>query len=269
LEAPRRHGYQEATGAPVWKLTLSLFLALAAGAQEKTPTFDVASVKLAAPPVAGMRDSCNTGAWKTNDPVLFTARWKHLDQLILCAFNVEDYQISGGPDWIAKDRYDIEAKPDGPASASQMLLMLRTLLADRFRLTFHRETKPLDVTVLSLSKGGPKFGPQFHPLKEGDPPTPVAGNQRRYSPTTVKALATALRFGWQRTPDNSSIDIPPILDQTGLDGDYEIILNGIEPKLDFYDWVSILDRQLGIKMEIRKVPLEILVIDSVSKPSAN
>ena len=251
------------------RLTLTAFLALSAAAQQKTPAFDVASVKLAAAPTGSdLRDSCNTGVWKTNDPGLFTIRWKHLDQIIQCAFRLDDYQISGGFDWIAKDRYDIQAKPDGPASSDQMLLMLQTLLADRFGLIFHWETKALDVTVLSLSNGRAKFGPQFHLRDEGDAPTTVPGiSQRRYSSQTIKDFARALRVTLQRGGDN--IDLPPILDQTGLDGVYDITLNGIEPKLDLNEWVAILDRQLGIKMEVRKAPVKILVIDGVSRPSAN
>jgi uncharacterized protein (TIGR03435 family) len=66
------------------------------------------------------------------------------------------------------DRYDIEARPESPATREQMLLMLQSLLSERFQLAFHRETKPLPVNALVVAKGGPKFGAQFHPLKAGE-----------------------------------------------------------------------------------------------------
>src|SRR5580698_1221154 len=74
------------------------------------------------------------------------------------AYSVQLFQISGGPDWINSERYDIVAKADGSASGKQMTgPMLQTLLEDRFKLRFHRETKLLPVYELTVAKGGTKL----------------------------------------------------------------------------------------------------------------
>jgi uncharacterized protein (TIGR03435 family) len=79
--------------------------------------------------------------------------------LIMTAYELEGYQLVGGPKWMDDDRYDIEARAGGesPPSAAQVRSMLRTLLADRFQLKFHRETKQLPEYELTVLKSGPKL----------------------------------------------------------------------------------------------------------------
>jgi uncharacterized protein (TIGR03435 family) len=206
------------------------------------------------------------------DPTLFSAKNSTLKSLIRRAYDLEDYQISGGPAWTAADRYDVDARPESPSSPDQMMLMLRTLLADRFQLTSHRETKLLPLNVLSTGKGGVKFGPQFHPVSEGDTPAPRGKpivNQLPFSRVTMRTFATYLHLNLSRDLVTGAMaspqDVPPVLDQTGLSGTYDIVLNTDGQS----DWPDLLERQLGLRLELRKVPTEIFVIDNAAKPSGN
>ena len=120
------------------------------GFSQQTPSFEVASVK----PTAGRGGGKGAkGGGSTADPMLFSRHETTLRSLILRAYDIEDYQLSGGPAWIDSDRYDIDARPEHPASQEQLMLMLRSLLADRFQLAIHRETKTIAVYALAVAKG--------------------------------------------------------------------------------------------------------------------
>ena len=109
------------------------------------------------------------------------------------AYSLQDFQISGGPGWIQSDGYNIDAKGNGkPASRAQILLMLRSLLEDRFQLKVHRETKELPVYALTVAKNGPKL-PQpkeggclaIDPNAPTPPPPPPATGQSRAFPAAA------------------------------------------------------------------------------------
>jgi uncharacterized protein (TIGR03435 family) len=119
------------------------------------PQFEVASIK-AANPTAPRPGRLGAVPVVTSSGRL-TARNAKLTELIKGAYAVEDYQVSGGPAWIDSARFDVEAKVGDRADRDQLLLMLRALLADRFKLALHRETKELAVYALVVAKGGPKF----------------------------------------------------------------------------------------------------------------
>ncbi len=87
----------------------------------------------------------------------FNASATTLKFLVEWAYGIQPFQHSGGPSWMGTDRYDVVAKAAGKATDAQMKLMLQTLLADRFQLKFHRETKELPVFVISLGKNPPKL----------------------------------------------------------------------------------------------------------------
>src|SRR4051794_29284506 len=117
-------------------------------------TFDAASVK----------PSRQTLGRDANSQVVFgpaglNGRNVTLKRLITEAYNVRPYQISGGPGWLNDSEYDIDAKADGPTTRENLRLMLRALLADRFRLTIHREAKDLPIYELVVDKDGPKIHP--------------------------------------------------------------------------------------------------------------
>jgi uncharacterized protein (TIGR03435 family) len=227
-----------------------------------SPSFEAASVKEISPgarSIGGM----------PNDPVRFSQRQMTLKLLVAMACDIPDFEVSGGPAWTGLTRFDIDAKSEGPATHEQQMQMLRTLLTERFHLTYHNETRPLPVYVMSVGKNGPKLGPPFHLPKEGDP-GPVR------SPGTVALRLDMKRFAAVvtqylkiRVPSSGEVLSPPeplpVIDQTGLTGEYDITVdlrsNG--------DWFAALDEQLGLRLEARKAPLRVLVIDTATMPTSN
>jgi uncharacterized protein (TIGR03435 family) len=219
-------------------------------------TFDVASVKRAvggASPgdIPRNMDSSPGHFAMRNVPLRFAIEW---------AYDLKDYEISG-PDWIkADERYDIIANAPG-ASDAQIRQMLQTLLGQRFQMKVHRETKELAVYVLEPGKGKPK-------VKEAP----------QEEQTGISGVSTAISFQHQpiarftfmltRRMDR------PVLDLTGLKGFYDFTVdlsglgfNGAPPAVET-DGPSIftaVQNDLGLKLEARKQPVEILVVDSVNK----
>jgi uncharacterized protein (TIGR03435 family) len=242
----------------IWIAAISSVIALS----QQTPSFEVSSVKSSAG--SGVRGSKGG----MNDPSLFSVHNITLKSLILRSYDIQDYQLSGGPAWMENDRYDIDARPERPATHEQMMLMLRSLLADRFQLALHRETKTIAVYVLSLAKGGPKFGPYFQRLKEGGPFPPDQGRIQLggYLKNFVFALRSNMRmFDPATGPIVPSADVPPILDRTGLDGEYSMLVSYDAHE----DWPTLLEHQLGFRLEPHKEPVEILMVDHAARPSGN
>jgi uncharacterized protein (TIGR03435 family) len=208
-----------------------------------------------------------------------------LRNLIMRAYDVRDFQISGGPGWIDSERYDIEAKAEGNATRERTLLMLQTLLEDRFHLAHHRDTKELPVYELTVAKSGFKL----QPLKEGscvtpDPNAALAPGQKQSdfcgylgmgkgsldaTALSMASLATALSYVLGR----------PVADKTGVMGEFSIHLTFAPqeiapegtplPDTPGTSIFSAIQEQLGLKLNSSKGPVEILVIDRVEKPSEN
>ena len=149
---------------------LGLFAAAAGVAIGQTdasgPAFEVASVKVSAPPPNGVRMFRMGGGPDSTDPGRITYTGVNLKALVARAYGVKEFQIEG-PQWLEGERYDVIATIPKGADKEQVGLMLQRLLAERFKLTLHRETKPMTVYTLSVAKGGAK-------LTEVDPNTPLA-----------------------------------------------------------------------------------------------
>lgn len=234
------------------------------------PAFDVASVKaskMADVEAAKGRDIIQTS------PDTLTMRIVNLVACLEWAYDVKDYQISG-PTWLGSDRYDIVAKAAGPTSDAQMKLMLRTLLADRFKLTFHRERKDVPVYALIQGKNPPNLRPS------GDNPgtgIKVTGNNATFQRVSMALLADMLTKQMDR----------PVLDMTGLAGFYDLTVDlsasseAGGPDKEASPMVSakmmlgrsllpVVQEQLGMKVEGRKLPADVLVIDHAERvPTEN
>lgn len=207
--------------------------------------------------------------------------------LIQQAYQVRDFQVVGGPDWIRSERYDVIAKPENAASPELVRVMMQALLKDRFQLKFHRETKELPTYALVVAKGGPKLKVSETPPVESEGPGRGRGGQMRMmgrghfeaNGLPVSALANQLAQTLGRS----------VIDKTGLTGDYDFKLDwtpdenqrGLiggpggeaprEPSAPA-EGVSIftaVQDQLGLKLESTKGPVEILVIEGVEKASEN
>jgi uncharacterized protein (TIGR03435 family) len=260
------------------------------------PEFEVASVKpntagnnmvMIRPPVGGR----------------FTATNARLKMLIGLAYNVQDFEISGGPAWINSDGYDVTAKAtDSNIGIEQLRPMLQTLLEDRFQLKVHRETKEVPVYALMAAKNGPKlpeanekgcvaFGPDKPPppppARGTFPPTPCGGffmgpNHLEGGKIDMERFTNAL----------SRILGRPVIDKTGFKGTFDVKLDfspegtnlfarggfvpppGAPAETGTADnappsiFTAVQDT-LGLKLESQKGPGEVLVIDHAEKASEN
>ena len=201
-----------------------------------------------------------------------------LKQLINVAYALPDFRIVGSTGWMSGDRFDIEAKAAGDPSREQLVLMLQSLLADRFQLMVHRETRELPTYEFKLMKGGPKF-------KEGK----CVGTPGPLNPCggfTASAwghfVGKAARIG-QLSQFLSSLQSRVVVDKTGLAGEYDLELtwtpdelptgpgdpDQVPPDPNGPSIFTALQEQLGLHLEPSKGPVEILVIDSAQKPSEN
>ena len=242
-------------------------VALAQSSPDQLPSFEVASVKPSPPGIHGKAP--------TADPVLFSARLP-LKSLVMWAYGIpldRGDRVAGGSEWMEAVYYDVDARCESPVARTELMLMLRSLLADRFQLKLHRETRPILSNVVTVAKGGPKFGPDFYELKEGEP---APDNSVKSSPThmvypgvPLPTFLSRLRLMMVRDPEAHTFvgiqDVPPLVDETGLTGRYYIVFNGYSDE----PWSFTLQRQLGLKLEERKVPTEVIVIDSAVRPSGN
>ena len=244
------------TGAMPAGILVSLVQVLS-GQQPTAPAFEVASVKRNNTNEPGrqgalFRENINT----TQGSVAL--RNVTLNSCIKWAYGLQDPQISG-PDWITVERYDIVAKSAGPTSEEQLRLMLKSLLAERFKLIAQRETRSLSVVALTVGKNGPK-------LHESD----IGGaGTLRTSRGRIVAQSTSMGelAGVLSDPLRS-----PVVNATGLTGRYDFTLDfsAFVPEPDqtpdeMTATISVVQQQLGLNLERRKFPTDILVVDHADK----
>jgi uncharacterized protein (TIGR03435 family) len=197
--------------------------------------------------------------------------------LIASAYGLESEKVQGGPNWLDTDRFDIAAKAPVNTPPAQVKLMLQTLLADRFQLKIHMDSKPLPVFVLSVGKGKPKLRESDGTGNSGcrgEPQNPQPGvipyNVATCHNRTMEQLAQDLRDMANGYLTN------PVVDQTGLKGswDFEIkwtsrgaLAAAGADGISIFDAV---DKQLGLKLEAQKLAVPVIVVDSVNrKPTEN
>ncbi len=249
---------------------LAVVLAMATGAAQ-TPQFDVASIKATDP--SAPRPGRLQTIFVSTSPGRLTAKNATLKDLIKGAYGLDDYQVSGGLQWIASARFDVEAKTTSGANRDQLLKMLQTLLAERFRLAVHRETKELAVYALVVAKGGPKF----HALKPEEAACWPAceGSPGKLNHLRQSDLPTLARYLTRLGSDLPVIDKTGLTGHFGLDLDMEKIMeaaqNGGPPtNAAIYDaTVNAMQDELGLKLTPAKASVEMLVIDHAEKPSEN
>jgi len=182
-----------------------------------------------------------------------------LRSLIQTAYGVQDYQVSGGPPWANTELFEVDGRPASPTSHDQMMQMLQTLLAERFKLAIHHETKEVPIYALVPAKNGPKLQEVKDKDKIGGMST---GRGMLRGQMTLADLARYLSSSAGR----------PVIDRTGLTAGFEINLqwspdntaDAASPSL-----FAAIQEQLGLKLETAKGPVETLVIDHAEKPSGN
>ena len=219
---------------------------------DSQPAFEVASVK---PNAEGRgREQVQSS------PTSLTIRNASLTFYIHWAYDVRFDQITR-PAWLNTERYDIVAKTAGPSTESQLRLMLQSLLAERFQLALHRETKPLSVYEMVAAKSGPKLTES----KSGDTGG-TSTNRASYELRHTSLPEFAVRLA-----ELGAVDLP-VVDRTGIQGSFDISLKfpdgwrpSPQPDPNGVSIFTILEEQLGLKLELRKSATEILVVDHAEK----
>jgi uncharacterized protein (TIGR03435 family) len=199
-----------------------------------------------------------------------------LQHLIAEAYRVQPYQVFGGPNWLDFDEYDVDAKADGPTTSEQLAAMLRGLLADRFRLSLHRETRELRVYDLVTDKHGARIrattDAEVAAAKAGAAgPRSFHGDMQQFADLLSVQLSIALPDDPTKPGRASGLPVP-VLNKTGLPGIYDFSVD-VKPEAGadmFTLWQSALQDRLGLKLEGRKAPVDVLVIDHAERiPVAN
>jgi len=201
----------------------------------------------------------------------FTATNAPLRVLIMMAYGVADWQVSGGPGWMNSENFDIEAKPEHPVSREQIFQMLRNLLSDRFQLKLHKETR--EVPVYILAEAGKAYG--LHENRSGDSPSVETGEKGQivFHSFTMAQLAHYLSLRLRRD----------VTDKTMLAGSYDFELlftpetpspgdiaatgpTGDSSRPSLPDAIQ---DQLGLRLQMQKASSDALIIDSAVQPSEN
>jgi uncharacterized protein (TIGR03435 family) len=232
--------------------------------------FDVATIKPSIPDRPGK---------------LFTVKGRQVltintsvNDLMTMAYEVHTRQITGGPSWLESDKYDITGQPVGQGlpSLPQMRAMIRQLMTDRFKLTFHREKRELSAYAITVAPGGPKMT-----KNDGNPnglPNLLfrgLGNLPG-SNATIADLASVMQ---------TAVLDRPVVDRTGLPGRYDFTLLWTPDETQFNQMgvrvpppspdatapvlFTAFQEQLGLKLESTKAPVDVIVIDRIERPSEN
>ena len=239
-------------------ILLALTLSTVARAQSPNPSpaFEVASVK--PNPDARGREVVDVS------PIGVALHKASLGFCLQWAYSLRLDQVAG-PEWLNRDRFDIDARAAAPTPESRLRLMLQALLAERFRLGLHRETKDLAVYEMAAAKSGPKLTPS---TSAGANPQVTAGS---YVIPHVSMADFALRLR-----ELGAVDLP-VVDRTNLQGVFDITLRfadgwrpSTRPDPGGVSIFTILEQQLGLRLELRKSPAEILIVDQAERtPTAN
>jgi uncharacterized protein (TIGR03435 family) len=243
-------------------------------AADADPSFDVATIK-----------PNNSGGARLQGLNLngrnFTTRNSSLGDLIAFAYSVQPKQIVNGPDWMDKDRYDIAAVPDqeGDPNLQQLRTMVRKLVADRFKLTFHHDKRDLSAFVLTVGKNGQKLTPT-------QVSGPLPGLAFRPGPTGLTLIVVNGKISDFTSFLQMLVLDRPVVDQTGVQGSFDFsftftpddsLFNGHPPQtpaqIDTANaapgFFEAIQQQIGLKLDAQKTPVDVIAIDHVEKPSAN
>jgi uncharacterized protein (TIGR03435 family) len=234
-------------------LFVTILLASPALSQQTTPAFEVATIKPAAPNQPGYGINFGRGTMKLNNVTL--------RQAILYAYDLHDYQLSGGAKWAASEAFDITAKADArDAKPEDLFAMLRALLADRFQLVLRSEIKPLPAYALVVAKGGLKL----QKAAPGDLGGTSFGSrklQAHAAPMNAVASLIASKLG------------RPVVDHTGAEGAFNFDLHFASdnepPDSTEPSFFTALQEQSGLKLETTTAPGDTFVIERAERPSGN
>jgi uncharacterized protein (TIGR03435 family) len=247
--------------------------AQAPAATPNAPKFEVASIKPSQPGGRGGAIRPSAGGDR------YDATNVSLRLMLTVAYRVKNEQLVGGPDWMNTEFYDMRAKAEKPSSIEDLHLMLQDLLAERFKLQFHKDTKEMPVYALSVDKGGPKMEPH-ESQSAGEPWIDQQQPQFLHMKWHAKFVPMDY-FAWRL----GQVLDRPVLDLTKLKGGYDFdlaytrepppnlpegaLLNGEPVDTSGPSIFEALQKQLGLKLERQKGPVDVMVIDHVEKAVEN
>jgi len=215
-------------------------------------SFEVASVKPVNPPAGPHVVSLLA------DHGTLKIEAAELRQIVGLAYGIQRVRVVGGPAWSDSDQFDIAAKAERPdVTRDEIRAMLQTLLADRFELQVHRETKELPAYALVVARSGSKLKASASDGKPSLTDTVGPNGEQR----TV-LIASPLRLLVNMLANTLG---SPVVDQTGLDGLYDYTFEWPGARSSLFAAVD----ELGLKLEAKKQAVEVLVIDRAKRPSAN
>jgi uncharacterized protein (TIGR03435 family) len=279
---------------------IAIAYAVAVAAAQAPPSTEgpqyVASIKPPAPDFPGSRMMMQPGG--------ITAQNIPVQMLLRQAFQVQADQIVGAPEWLQTARFDINVRIEGTPGPGVMPAVIRALLADRFKLTMHRETREMPVYALMLARSDGRLGPQLKPSTldcsqagrgrggpgPGAPPPPPGppppGERRCGGWGGLGTLAVGGMPMTQLLPQLSQMTSRTVVDRTGLTGNYDFdlawapdpgqlpqgppppgvpALPAIDPNAQ--SLFTALQEQLGLKLEPQRAPVEVVVIDRIERPT--
>ena len=269
-------------------------LPVAARQAASEPAFEVATVRSNTSGNTGWMLQPQPGGRLTGTNVPAAA-------LIRFAYDLPDFQIIGGPSWLASSRYDIAAKADGDPHIDQKRLMLRAVLAERFKLTAHTETRELPIYALVMARDDGRPGPRLRRTEAdcvrdavaldnwagigASTGTPRCGFFGFAPGTDLPKGRGGLAFRGLTLAAFAKRLVPmvrrSVSDQTGLtgyfDGDFDFVAElpppppppGLPSPFNdpFVSVFTVLPEQLGLKLEARRGPVDVLVIDRIEPPA--
>jgi len=233
----------------------------AAPADAETASFEVASVK-------PNRDGISNALPPLRANGSYSASNVALKSVIANAYDVRIFQIEGGPAWLTSERFDIIARGREGTPDRLRPAMLRTLLAERFKLVAHFETREQQIYALVPLRNDGRLGPQLQPSESATGSGPFASvesgvariNGKRVLMDTFALVLTASVFN-QR-----------VINRTGLSGEFDLDLrftpeSSSAPAPEFPSIFTAVQEQLGLKLQSERGPVPVLVIDSVQRPT--
>lgn len=285
---------------------LTVFMSCAMSGQPAGgPAFEVATIRPVPPPNGVVARVGPSGGPGTRDPGLYTCTFCGLTSLILQAYDIKTFQLSA-PSWIQNELFDINAKVPEGTTKEQFGWMLRHLLEERFKVSVHRETREIPAYELVLAKNGSKLKETTEEAKQGDSAAWSPGLDKDGYPTVppgrtsmIANVRGTMRMRAKKETMEQFIAMlsaqvrGPVTDSTGFKGEYDFTLSwtrdldaasvapsassesrsplsGISGSDSEPTLFGALELQLGLRLERKNGPIEMLVIDHIEKiPTQN
>lgn len=242
------------------QLMFAAVATVAVSAQNALPAFEAASIKRNTS-TSGNSSSRNLGT-------RYTATNVTVVQLLRNAYGIQEFQIAGGPSWAGIDRFDIDATMAPGSKPGDWQPMLQTLLAERFRLTFHREQRQTSIYSLVVAKNG-------HKLTPGDPAKCPNTGGCGFNASPTQIVGESVSMGQLAARLSRSIGVH-VVDNTGLKGLFDLkvewtvedqfVGRGASASPTIFPAIQ---EQLGLRLESTRGAVETVVIDRVEKPTEN